>query len=104
MRSRRSRPTRCATRASSRTGPERSLPSEGVFTLDDLVDASGGQIIHGTPRRDERFAGGAFDSRIVRAGEVFFALRDQRDGHEFVADAIRRGAAAAVVERPVEVP
>ena len=37
----------------------------------------------------------------VRAGEVFFALRDQRDGHDFVADAIAHGARAAVVERPV---
>jgi UDP-N-acetylmuramoyl-tripeptide--D-alanyl-D-alanine ligase len=33
---------------------------------------------------------------------VFFALRDQRDGHEFVADAFARGAAAAVVERAVD--
>jgi UDP-N-acetylmuramoyl-tripeptide--D-alanyl-D-alanine ligase len=37
----------------------------------------------------------------VRPGEVFFALRDQRDGHDFVADAFARGAAAAVVERPI---
>jgi UDP-N-acetylmuramoyl-tripeptide--D-alanyl-D-alanine ligase len=73
-----------------------------VFTLDDLLDASGGQIIHGRhPRHDERYTGGAFDSRIVRDGEVFFALRDQRDGHDFVADAFARGARAAVVERPV---
>jgi len=72
-----------------------------VFTLIDLLDASGGQVIHGGSSGDERFAGGAFDSRIVRRGEVFFALRDQRDGHEFVADAFARGASAAVVERPV---
>jgi UDP-N-acetylmuramoyl-tripeptide--D-alanyl-D-alanine ligase len=73
-----------------------------VFTLGDLVAASGGRIIRGTARDDERFTGGAFDSRIVRPGELFFALRDQRDGHEFVADAFRRGAKAAVVERPVD--
>jgi UDP-N-acetylmuramoyl-tripeptide--D-alanyl-D-alanine ligase len=73
-----------------------------VFTLGDLVAASGGRIIRGTAREDERFTGGAFDSRIVRPGELFFALRDQRDGHEFVADALSRGAKAAVVERPVD--
>ncbi|HEY6957782.1 MAG TPA: UDP-N-acetylmuramoyl-tripeptide--D-alanyl-D-alanine ligase [Candidatus Limnocylindria bacterium] len=72
-----------------------------MFTLDDLLEASGGRVISGAPRGDERYAGGAFDSRIVRAGEVFFALRDQRDGHEFVADAFARGASAAVVERPL---
>jgi UDP-N-acetylmuramoyl-tripeptide--D-alanyl-D-alanine ligase len=49
----------------------------------------------------ERFAGGAFDSRIAEPGTVFFALRDRRDGHDFVADAFAHGARAAVVERPV---
>ena len=61
-------------------------------------------MIQGTPRPDERFIGGAFDSRIVQPGEVFFALRDQRDGHAFVADAVTRGARAAVVERAVPAP
>ncbi len=73
-----------------------------VFTLDDLIDATGGRIINGKPTA-VRFTGGAFDSRLVSSGEVFFALRDQRDGHEFVADAFAHGAAAAVVERPVDV-
>jgi UDP-N-acetylmuramoyl-tripeptide--D-alanyl-D-alanine ligase len=72
-----------------------------VFTVDDLLDASGGHIINGKPRVDSRYTGGAFDSRIVRPGEVFFALRDQRDGHDFVADALARGASAAVVERAI---
>ena len=72
-----------------------------MFTLDDLLDASGGRIINGTPARDARYSGGAFDSRLVRPDEVFFALRDQRDGHDFVADAFAHGAAAAVVERPI---
>jgi UDP-N-acetylmuramoyl-tripeptide--D-alanyl-D-alanine ligase len=72
-----------------------------MFTLDDLLDASGGRVIHGEPQKDARYTGGAFDSRIARPGEVFFALRDQRDGHDFVADALVRGASAAVVERPI---
>jgi UDP-N-acetylmuramoyl-tripeptide--D-alanyl-D-alanine ligase len=75
-----------------------------VFTLEQLLAATGGRVIQGTPRAHERFVGGAFDSRIVQPGEVFFALRDQRDGHEFVADAFARGARAAVVERAVEAP
>jgi len=75
-----------------------------VFTLEQLLAATGGRVIQGTPRADERFVGGAFDSRIVQPGEVFFALRDQRDGHDFVADAFARGARAAVVDRAVPVP
>jgi UDP-N-acetylmuramoyl-tripeptide--D-alanyl-D-alanine ligase len=75
-----------------------------VFTLEQLLAASGGRVLQGTPRADERFVGGAFDSRILRPGEVFFALRAERDGHDFVADAFARGARAAVVERAVPAP
>ena len=57
--------------------------------------------MRGSPDPALRFTGGAFDSRLVEGGECFFALRDQRDGHDFVADALARGARAAVVERPV---
>ena len=49
---------------------------------------------------DAFFAGAVLDSRRVTGGELFFALGGvQTDGHKFVADAIERGAAAAVVER-----
>jgi UDP-N-acetylmuramoyl-tripeptide--D-alanyl-D-alanine ligase len=75
-----------------------------VFTLEQLLAATGGRVIQGTPRAGQRFVGGAFDSRIVQRDEVFFALRDQRDGHEFVADAFARGAGAAVVARAVPAP
>ena len=44
----------------------------------------------------------AFDSRTLRPGEVFVALRAERDGHEFVADAFARGAAFVIVERPTD--
>ncbi len=40
------------------------------------------------------------DSRSLERGDVFWALRGtQHDGHDFVADAVARGAAACVVER-----
>jgi UDP-N-acetylmuramyl pentapeptide synthase len=42
----------------------------------------------------------SIDSRTVREGELFVAIRGDRfDGHDFVADAIKRGAWGAVVER-----
>ncbi|GEJ56776.1 UDP-N-acetylmuramoyl-L-alanyl-D-glutamate--2,6-diaminopimelate ligase [Anaeromyxobacter diazotrophicus] len=42
------------------------------------------------------------DSRAVRPGALFFALRGvAADGHDFAAEAARRGAAAVVAEREV---
>jgi UDP-N-acetylmuramoyl-tripeptide--D-alanyl-D-alanine ligase len=44
--------------------------------------------------------GYSIDSRTVRPGDLFFAIVGPRlDGHAFVADAVARGAAAAVVAR-----
>src|SRR5436190_21274755 len=47
-------------------------------------------------------SGVTFDSRAVGRGDIFFALPGETtDGHGFVADALARGAAAAVVSRDV---
>lgn len=44
----------------------------------------------------------AIDSRRIEGGELFFALPgEQADGHDFLADAGRRGAAGVVVHREV---
>ncbi|SFC06799.1 UDP-N-acetylmuramoyl-tripeptide--D-alanyl-D-alanine ligase [Tropicimonas isoalkanivorans] len=44
----------------------------------------------------------SIDSRTLEPGALFVALKDVRDGHEFVADALKRGAAAAMVSRVPE--
>ena len=74
------------------------------LSLLEILEATGGGEVGGTQ------VGNAFstfhtDSREVVQGGVFFALRGaEMDGHRFVDDAIKRGAAAVVVERRREVP
>jgi UDP-N-acetylmuramoyl-tripeptide--D-alanyl-D-alanine ligase len=47
-------------------------------------------------------SGVCFDARLAQIGELFVALAgEERDGHDFVAQAHAQGAAAALVERPV---
>lgn len=70
-----------------------------LFTLGQLLDATSGRVVRGTPDLSLTFRGGAFDSRILEPGTLFFALRDARDGHDFVGDALERGALGAVIER-----
>ena len=48
--------------------------------------------------------GVAVDSRAVREGDLFFALRGATDGADFAPDAASRGAVAVVATRPLEVP
>ncbi|MGH9499578.1 MAG: UDP-N-acetylmuramoyl-tripeptide--D-alanyl-D-alanine ligase [Terriglobales bacterium] len=44
--------------------------------------------------------GYSIDSRTIQMGELFFAVKGERmDGHDFVAQALAKGAAAAVVRK-----
>ncbi len=48
--------------------------------------------------------GFSIDTRTIRPGDCFVAIRGPRfDGHDFVPDAVRKGAAGIVVDRAVEV-
>ena len=69
------------------------------FTLRELAFAVGGELFRA---EDEgaRVVGIVTDSRVVRPGNVFVALRgDSFDGHAFVEAAILRGATAVIAER-----
>jgi UDP-N-acetylmuramoyl-L-alanyl-D-glutamate--2,6-diaminopimelate ligase len=47
----------------------------------------------------------AYDTRQVGSGALFFCVPgDRADGHDFAEEAVARGAAALVVERPVGLP
>jgi UDP-N-acetylmuramoyl-tripeptide--D-alanyl-D-alanine ligase len=67
------------------------------LTLGWVARAAGGSLRGGDP--DREVGAVVIDSRVVQAGELFVALRGPRfDGHDFVAEVLERGAAAAIVE------
>lgn len=59
--------------------------------------------VHGTPESLSGSASGwSIDSRTLVPGDVFFALEGEHvDGHRFVDAAFEKGAALAIVSRPV---
>jgi UDP-N-acetylmuramoyl-tripeptide--D-alanyl-D-alanine ligase len=70
------------------------------LTLNQLLSATGGRQLGGPSQAE--FGSYHTDSREVEPGGLFFALRGAAmDGHAFVADAVRRGAAGVVIEQPV---
>ncbi|RPF46784.1 UDP-N-acetylmuramoyl-tripeptide--D-alanyl-D-alanine ligase [Thermodesulfitimonas autotrophica] len=69
-------------------------------TVAELAAALNASLLQGEPNR--RVAAVTTDSRQVPPGAVFFALKGERyDGHDFVPDAVAKGAAGVVVSRPV---
>ncbi|MDW4549839.1 UDP-N-acetylmuramoyl-tripeptide--D-alanyl-D-alanine ligase [Defluviimonas sp. D31] len=65
-----------------------------LWTHEDAATATGGRATH-----PFEATGLSIDTRSLVPGDLFVALKDQRDGHDFVADALRKGAAAALVSR-----
>lgn len=80
-------------------------PVEGYFAmrLADLVAALEAATVTGDLQSE--ILGLAADSRHVQPGYLFVAVKGATvDAHEFVPQAVARGAAAVVCERPVDVP
>jgi UDP-N-acetylmuramoyl-tripeptide--D-alanyl-D-alanine ligase len=63
------------------------------------------RAIKGVANADFQVSGVEIDSRDVLPGDLFFALKgESTDGHRFLEGAFAKGAAAAVVDRPVDYP
>ena len=68
-----------------------------ALTAADVAMVTGGRVISGDPQT--RIVRWSIDSRTVKAGDLFVAIRGDRfDGHEFAAAALAAGAAGVVVE------
>ncbi len=67
-----------------------------AWTIPQLIEATGGQLVRGTPGRD--ITGIAIDSRSLQPGEAFIAIHGQRfDGHRFIEQAAHQGASCLIV-------
>ena len=65
-----------------------------LWTAADALAATGGQ-----GPDDWKCSGISIDTRTLEPGDLFVALSDTRDGHDFVGQALELGAAAALVSR-----
>jgi UDP-N-acetylmuramoyl-tripeptide--D-alanyl-D-alanine ligase len=84
------------------TWPSRPADSYGLalWTAAEIADATGG-----TASGPFQVSGVETDSRDVRPGDLFVALKgESTDGHRFLDKAFANGAAAALVDRPIDWP
>ena len=59
-----------------------------LWTATEAAAATGGTL------RRRWACGVSIDTRTIQRGDLFVALKDVRDGHDFVAQALEKGAAA----------
>jgi alanine racemase len=72
-----------------------------MISLDDLLAATAGQV-HG-PAGATTFESFCFDSRVIRRGQLFLAVKTERaDGHDYIAAACAGGAAGVLCQHPVD--
>jgi UDP-N-acetylmuramoyl-tripeptide--D-alanyl-D-alanine ligase len=67
-----------------------------LWTLKEVALACGATVT-----ADAAVGGLSIDTRTLQRGDLFVALKDVRDGHDFVSDALAKGASAALVSRDV---
>lgn len=70
--------------------------SDILWTASDAVAATGGKT-----SASWLASGVSIDTRSLQSGDLFVALQDVRDGHDFVVNAFKAGASAALVSRDV---
>ena len=74
--------------------------STGFWTLDRIAAALDEHATGSLPRGSASVNGITTDTRKIGKGDVFVALKGERfDGHDYLRDAVRDGAAALVVSK-----
>jgi UDP-N-acetylmuramoyl-tripeptide--D-alanyl-D-alanine ligase len=74
--------------------------STGFWTLDRVAAALQSEATGKLPRGSEILTGITTDTRKIGKGNLFLALKGERfDGHDYLRDAVRDGAAAVIVSR-----
>jgi UDP-N-acetylmuramoyl-tripeptide--D-alanyl-D-alanine ligase len=73
--------------------------ADPLWTSEEIARATGGTASGGFGA-----TGVSIDTRSLEPGDLFVALAGVRDGHEFVAQALAKGAAGALVSQEVDGP
>jgi UDP-N-acetylmuramoyl-tripeptide--D-alanyl-D-alanine ligase len=67
------------------------------FRSSEVASATGGRLVGD----DVELTGASFDSRSVRAGQLFVPIVAERDGHDFAGAAVSAGAAAYLTSKGI---
>lgn len=74
------------------------LRIDRIFNLNEFVSAV---QANANIKSELQATGICLDTRNIESGDLFFAIQSTRDGHEFVGQAMQKGAVACVVSKDV---
>jgi len=68
-----------------------------TFSIEEVLKATGGKLLQG--KKNASFRGVSTDSRTVREGDLFVALKGARfDGHQYAVEALKKNAGGILIE------
>lgn len=77
------------------------MRGDTFWTIAHIADALREECVGAVPRDDRAVRAITTDTRSIARGDCFLALAGERfDAHDFLGDAVARGASALVVSRP----
>ncbi len=69
-----------------------------MFTIEDLIKATGGKLI--SRGKEEIFQAASIDTRTISENDLFFALKgSKRDGHDFLNEALQKARGAVISKK-----
>ena len=68
-----------------------------LWTSSDIANATGGET-----NAEFSVTGLSIDTRTLQKGDLFVAIKDVRDGHDFISQAIKAGASGVLAEKLVD--
>lgn len=78
----------------------KALQEKPLWTKLELEEATGSTL----PENIQAF-GVSIDTRTIQPGDIFIALKGEKlDGHDYVEQALKKGAVVAIVEKPIIIP
>jgi len=90
----------------NQTSPRSTHSEDDVFTIEDIHTALRDCLKGERPGAAREFTGVTNDSRVAKPGELFVALStpvgyapEVRDGHDFISDAVTRGATGVILQK-----
>ncbi|MEE9193621.1 MAG: Mur ligase domain-containing protein, partial [Thermodesulfobacteriota bacterium] len=69
-----------------------------MINTEFILKSTGGKLLSGNAGTE--FQGISIDSRRVKKNDLFIAIKgDNHDGHDFISEAFKNGAAGAIIDK-----